>query len=91
MNRMIVGSGILTVAVVATAMLLLPNLASTQSLPPPSSVRVVETTYTPIGVSAVGSTGSVAWLIETNANKERSPIVCVDVAGNVECKRGKFP
>ena len=91
MNRMIVGSGIVTVAIVATATLLLPNLASTQSLPPSSSVRVVETTYTPIGVAAVGSTGSVAWLIETNANKERSPIVCVDVSGNVECKRGKFP
>jgi len=55
MNRMIVGSGIVTVAIVATATLLLPNLASTQSLPPPSSVRVVETTYTPIGVAAVGS------------------------------------
>ncbi len=91
MNRMIIGSAILTVAVMATATLLLPSPASTQTLPPPSRMSVVETTYAPIGVSTSGSTGSAAWFIETNANKERSPIVCMDVSGNVECKRGKFP
>ena len=91
MNRSVVVGGIFTVAVVATATFLLAKPASTQTLPPPSSVRVVETTYAPIGVSTMGSTGSVAWFIETNTNKERFPIVCADVSGSVECRRGKFP
>jgi hypothetical protein len=91
MNRIIIGSGILTVAAVAAATLLLPILASTQTLPPAPNLRVVDTTYTPVGVASAGSTGSVAWLIETNTNKERYPIACTNVSGSVECKRGSFP
>ena len=84
-------SGALAVAAVAAAALVFPDSASTQSLPPPSSVRIVETTYASVGVSTMGSTGSVAWFIETNPDKERRPVACVVVSGNVECKRGAFP
>jgi len=91
MKRVIIYSGILTVAAVVTATLVFPNSASTQALPPSSSVRIVETTYTSVGVSTIGGAGSVAWFIETNSDKERRPIACVAVSGNVECKRGTFP
>jgi hypothetical protein len=92
MNRIVVGSGILAVVVVATVALVIPILASTQTLPPSSSVlRAVETTYTAVGVAAAGSTGSVAWFIETNPNKERRPIACTVGSSGVECKRGEFP
>jgi hypothetical protein len=91
MKRVIVYGGILSVAAVVTATLVFPNLASTQTLPSPSSVRTVETTYASVGVATFGSTGSVAWFIETNTDKERHPIACVAVSGNIECKRGTFP
>jgi hypothetical protein len=91
MKRVIMYSGILTVAAVVIATLVFPNPASTQTLPPPSIVRIVETTYASVGVSTIGSTGSVAWFVETNSDKERHPIACVTVSGNVECKRGTFP
>ena len=44
----------------------------------------------PVGVSTINAR-SVAWFIETNPDKERRPIACVAVSGNVECKRGAFP
>ena len=92
MKRIVISSAILTIAAVLTAGLLLPSRASTQALPPPSIMRgVVETSYVPAGVSTIGGAGSVAWFIETNANKERYPIACVSASGNVECKRGSFP
>lgn len=92
MKRVVISSAILTVVAVIAAGLLLPDPASTQTLPPPSILRgVVETSYVPAGVSTIGSTGSAAWFIETNANKERYPIACVSVSGTVECKRGSFP
>ena len=92
MKRVVLFSAILTVAAVITTGLLLPTRASTQALPPPSIMRgVVETSYVPAGVSTIGSAGSVAWFIETNANKERYPVACVSASGNVEYKRGSFP
>ena len=90
MKRLLYGS-VLTAAAIATATLVYSNSASTQTLPHPSTVRTVETTYMPVGVSTMGTTGSVAWFIETNSDKERRPIACVAVSGNVECKRGTFP
>lgn len=90
MKRVVLFSGILTVAAVIAAILVFPNSASTQTLPAPSSVRIVETTYTPAGVSTIGGNGSVAWFIETNS-QERRPVACVSVSGSVECKRGTFP
>lgn len=90
MKRAYLYGGVLaTAAVVGT--LVFPNLASTQSLPPASTVRIVETTYAAAGTSALGTTGSVAWFIETNPDKERRPIACITVSGTVECKRGTFP
>ena len=91
MNRVNLYGGVLTAAAIVTATLVYSNSASTQTLPPPSTVRMVETTYMPVGVSTLGSSGSVAWFIETNSNKERRPIACAAVSGNVECKRGTFP
>ena len=88
MKRVLYGS-VLTAAAIATATLVYSNSASTQTLPHPSTVRTVETTYMP--VESTITTGSVAWFIETNPDKERRPIACVDVSGNVECKRGTFP
>ena len=89
MKRVLYGS-VLTAAAIVTATLVYSNSASTQTLPHPSTVRTVETTYMPVGVSTI-NTGSVAWFIETNPDKERRPIACVAVSGNVECKRGTFP
>lgn len=91
MRKSTLYSGALTVAAIAAVALVFPDSASTQSLPPASSVRIVETTYASAGVSAMGTTGSVAWFVETNPDKERRPIACVIVASNVECKRGAFP
>lgn len=91
MKRVTLYGGVLTVAAIAAAALAFPDSASTQSLPPPSSVRIVETTYASVGVSTLGNTGSVAWFVETNPDKERRPIACVVASGNVECKRGAFP
>ena len=91
MKRIIVCSGILTAAAIVAATLMFPNPASTQTLPPPSTVRIVETTYTSAGVSTMGSTGSIAWFIETGPDKERRPVACIAVSNNVECKRGTFP
>jgi hypothetical protein len=91
MKRVIQYGGVLTVAAIVTATLVYSNSASTQTLPAPSTVRILETTYMPVGVSTIGNTGSVAWFIETNSSKERRPIACVAVSGNVECKRGTFP
>lgn len=83
------GGALVAASVMGT--LVFPNLASTQSLPPASTVRIVETTYAAAGTSALGTTGSVAWFIETNSDKERRPIACITVSGTVECKRGAFP
>ena len=91
MKRVIIIGGILTTATAITATLLLPIRASTQTLPPSFNTRFLETTYTAVGVSTIGSAGSVAWFIETNSEKERRPIACIAVSGNVECKRGTFP
>lgn len=91
MKRVIVIGGLVAVAAGIAAILVYPTPAATQSLPPASIVRVVETTYASVGVSTLGSNGSVAWFVETNSDKERNPIACAMVAGTVECKRGKFP
>ena len=92
MKLVVISSVFLTIAAIFTTGLLLPSRASTQTLPPPSIMRgVVETSYVPAGVSTIGSAGSIAWFIETNANKERYPVACVSASGNVECKRGSFP
>ncbi len=92
MKRVVISSAILAITAAFAAGLLLPGRASTQTLPPPSIMRgVVETSYVPAGVSTIGSAGSIAWFVETNANKERYPIACVSTSGKVECKRGSFP
>ena len=91
MKRVILYGGALTAAAIVSAALVYSNSASTQTLPPPSTARIAETTYMPVGVSTIGGAGSVAWFMETNLNKERRPIACVAVSGNVECKRGIFP
>jgi hypothetical protein len=91
MKHVIVYGSILAATVAAVATLVVSNSASTQTLPPPSAMRSLETTYTPVGVSAMGGAGSIAWFLETNADKERRPVACVAVSGSVECKRGTFP
>jgi hypothetical protein len=91
MKRVILYGGTITTAAVVGAALAFSHSASTQSLPPASAARIVETVYASVGVSAIGNTGSVAWFVETNPDKERRPIACVVNAGNVECKRGSFP
>jgi hypothetical protein len=87
MTRVAILSGIATVIVVSAAALLMPNMASTQQLPPPRNPLAASPTYTPAGVG--GNAGS-AWFIATTSNNEHYPVLCEKTGNGIQCYSGKF-
>jgi len=60
------------------ALLAAPRNAATQQLPPPSNLRLMQggTTYTPVGVAAIGSGGSAAWFVAVPTEGDPYSVEC---------------
>ena len=86
MKHVAILSAIATAIVVLAAVLLVPNVASTQTLTPPRTLAALPT-YAPAGVG--GNAGS-AWFIATTSNNEHYPVLCEKAGVGIQCVSGKF-
>ncbi len=86
MKRIAIFGGIFMGVGISATVLLLPNVASTQSLPSPRTLAALPT-YAPAGVG--GNAGS-AWFIATTSNNEHYPVLCEKSGTGIQCFSGKF-
>jgi len=69
---------------------LVPRIAATQQLPPPSSFRGATTTYSAVGVASTGGgEGTIAWFMALPQTGNAYPVACF--SADRKCYQIAFP